>query len=82
MGKETELQVVFTGTRVDAQFVKAYLEDNGINCLIKDPFRESVIAGWVKPGSQYEVKVLVENRFFITANYLVNKFYKENDSGE
>lgn len=82
MKSDEKLQVVFTGSHVDAGFVKALLMDNGIGCIIKDPYSEGIIAGYVPPGSENGAKVLVEQKNYIRASYLVEKFVNESNNNE
>lgn len=51
MSKDQELKRVFTGSAVEAEFVKGILEDNGIGALIRNTMRESLVAGWIS-GAQ------------------------------
>jgi len=82
MKSDEKLQVVFTGSQVDAGFVKALLQDNDIGALIKDPYNEGIIAGYVPPGSENGIKVLVEQKNYIRASYLVEKYINESQQGE
>lgn len=77
MNSEDKLVNVFTGSEVDANFIKTFLEDNGIACLLKNPFQESVIAGWVMPGSAENVQVFVAAKDMVQAKYFVEKFLNE-----
>lgn len=71
------LRLVFTGTQVDAKFVKAMLEDHDIPCLLKDPYNESIIAGWVTPGSEHGVRIFVEQKNLMRASYLIEKHFNK-----
>lgn len=50
--KENEnLRLVFTGSVVEAGFLKSLLEENGIGTLLRDTLNESLVAGWVSGSS-------------------------------
>lgn len=46
MGNREELIHLFTGSEVDVQRLKAELEVNGINALIRNDFQSGVMAGF------------------------------------
>ena len=53
------LKIIYSGSYINAQFVATTLEDNNIKCVIRDDFHNSIVAGWVTPGSENSVRVLV-----------------------
>ena len=63
MEYQEDLQLVFTGSPVDAYFIKSLLEEKGIECTINDLLQESAGAGWGggSPENSCEVYVLEEN---------------------
>lgn len=79
MMKNKELKIVYTGSVIDAGFIKSYLEDNGISSLMKDEYRQSIIAGWVSPGSENSVKVYVQKKDFEKASILVKEYLNSID---
>ena len=38
---------------------KKVLNENNIKCMVKDDYQNSIIAGWVSPGSENSVRVFV-----------------------
>ena len=53
------LKRVFTGSSVDANFIKSILEDNGVGCIVKDSLQESTIAGWGSGAPEVSCRVFV-----------------------
>ena len=53
------LKIIYSGSFVNAQFIGTILEDNNINYVIRDDFQNSIVAGWVTPGAENSVRVLV-----------------------
>lgn len=51
MTENDDLKLVFTGSVLDAKYLKNVLEENGIGALVRDTLDESLSAGWVS-GSQ------------------------------
>ena len=53
------LKIIYSGSFVNAQFIAGVLEENKIQCVISDDFHNSMMAGWVNPGSENAVRVMV-----------------------
>ena len=53
------LKIIYSGSFINAQFIGTVLEDNNIKYVIRDDFQNSIVAGWVTPGAENSVKVLV-----------------------
>ena len=53
------LKIIYSGSFVNAQFIGTILEDNNIKYVIRDDFQNSIVAGWVTPGAENSVRVLV-----------------------
>jgi hypothetical protein len=54
-----ELIHIYSGTFLNAQFIANVLDENNIKCMVKDDYQNSIIAGWVSPGSENSVRVFV-----------------------
>lgn len=78
MEKEEKLVRIFTGSLVDAEYIKHILEENGIGALIKNAMKESLVAGWVSATPDYAARVMVAERNKDKALELVNE-YLESD---
>ena len=57
-----ELIHIYSGSFLNAQFVANVLDENNIKCIVKDDYQNSIIAGWVSPGSENSVRVFVANK--------------------
>ena len=53
---------IYSGSFLNAQFVANVLDENNIKCMVKDDYQNSIIAGWVSPGSENSVRVFVANK--------------------
>ena len=57
-----ELIHIYSGSFLNAQFVANVLDENNIKCMVKDDYQNSIIAGWVSPGSENSVRVFVTKK--------------------
>ena len=57
-----ELIHIYSGSFLNAQFVTNVLDENNIKCMVKDDYQNSIIAGWVSPGSENSVRVFVTKK--------------------
>ena len=57
-----EIIHIYSGSFLNAQFVANVLDENNIKCMVKDDYQNSIIAGWVSPGSENSVRVFVANK--------------------
>ena len=59
---ENELIHIYTGSFLNAQFIGNVLDENNIKCMVKDDYQNSIIAGWVSPGSENSIRVFVAKK--------------------
>ncbi len=80
MTNQDNLKLVFTGSVVDASFIKSILEENKIECMVRDSLTESVHAGWASgtPTTSNRVFVAIENE--TQAKKLIDEFLKSNET--
>ena len=57
-----ELIHIYSGSLINAQFIENVLDENNIKCMVKDDYQNSIIAGWVSPGSENSVRVFVAKK--------------------
>ena len=57
-----ELIHIYSGSFLNAQFVANVLDEINIKCMVKDDYQNSIIAGWVSPGSENSVRVFVAKK--------------------
>ncbi len=72
---------VFSGSSIDANFIKSYLEDSGIGVIVNNLLENSIGAGWVNPNSGQGVSVSVSAENFEKAEKLVRKYLESRESG-
>ena len=46
MKEHDDLKNVFTGSVLEADFIKSLLEENGIGAMVRNTLGESLVAGW------------------------------------
>ena len=68
-----ELIHIFSGSFINAQFISNVLDENNIKCIVKDDYQNSIIAGWVSPGSENSIRVFVLKKDFKAAKELIKK---------
>ena len=57
-----ELIHIYSGSFLNAQFIANALDENNIKCMVKDDYQNSIIAGWVSPGSENSIRVFVAKK--------------------
>jgi hypothetical protein len=82
MDEQEDLKRVYTGTIVEANYIKTLLEENGIGALVRNLLQESMAGGWAYGASQDSALVFVaeyneEKAKEIIGSYQQNK--KEED---
>ena len=68
-----ELIHIYSGSFLNAQFVANVLDENNIKCMVKDDYQNSIIAGWVSPGSENSVRVFVAKKDVEAAKEVIKK---------
>ena len=73
MTENEDLKVLFTGSEIDANVLKEFLEDNDVSCIVRNDMNSAKAAGFgVSFGS--EVKVLVMEKYLDKAKELLKEF--------
>lgn len=64
MTENDDLVRVFTGSVVEANYIKSLLEEAGIGAIVRNTLNESLVAGWASgaPGDAGLVFVAEEHR--------------------
>jgi len=52
MNEHEGLNLVFTGSLIEADYIKSLLEENGIGAMLRNTMGESLVAGWVSGGQE------------------------------
>ena len=68
-----ELIHIYSGSFLNAQYVAKVLDENNIKCMVKDDYQNSIIAGWVSPGSENSVRVFVAKKDIEAAKEAIKK---------
>ena len=68
-----ELIHIYSGSFLNAQYFANVLDENNIKCMVKDDYQNSIIAGWVSPGSENSVRVFVAKKDIEAAKEAIKK---------
>ena len=66
-----ELIHIYSGSFLNAHFVANLLDEKNIKCMVKDDYQNSIVAGWVSPGSENSVRVFVAKKDVETAKEVI-----------
>ena len=77
---ENELAIVYTGTRVEGQYLVELLKENGIGSIYDDRLQQSVEAGWADGSPEDAVTIKVESALAEKAVTLIKEYFKSRDS--
>jgi len=72
---------VYSGSSIDANFIKSYLEDNGIGVIVNNLLENSISAGWVNPNSGQGATVSVSSENYEKAEKLVKEYLDSREKG-
>jgi len=75
-----DIYEVFSGSSIDASFIKSYLEDNGIGCIVNNLLENSIGAGWVDPNSGQGSTISVSAENYEKAEKLVRVYLDSRES--
>lgn len=78
MNEHDSLKNVFTGSVLEANYIKSLLEESGIGAMVRNTMGESLVAGWVSGGPEdaglvYVIENHEEEAKRIIEEYLANK---------
>jgi len=78
MNDQDDLKNVFTGSVLEADFIKSLLEESGIGAMVRNTMGESLVAGWVSGGPEdaglvYVIESHEQEAKRIIEEYLTNK---------
>ena len=76
-----DIYEVFSGSSIDASFIKSYLEDNGIGSIVNNLLENSISAGWVNPNSGQGASVSVSAENYEKAEKLVRAYLDSREKG-
>jgi hypothetical protein len=78
MNEQDGLKNVFTGSILEANYIKSLLEESGIGAMVRNTMGESLVAGWVSGGPDdaglvYVIENHEEEAKIIIEEYLAGK---------
>lgn len=78
MNDHDGLKCVFTGSVLEANFLKSILEESGIGAMVRNTMGESFVAGWASGGPEdaglvYVIENHEEEALRIIKDYLAIK---------
>jgi len=73
----SELQNVYTGSIVEASYLVELLEENNINCILRDTLGESVIAGWGSGSPEDSAIIQVETVHAENAMKIIEEYFSK-----
>ncbi len=74
MTENDDLKQVYTGSFVEANYVKSLLEESGIGAIIRDTMKESLVAGWASGSATDSALVYVAEYHLEEAKKLVDEY--------
>lgn len=74
------LDCVYVGTAINANYLKSILHDNGIECIIRDFLIESSMAGFAATDTNNAAKVFVDEKDFERAEEIVFSLFDEKEN--
>ena len=82
MSVSNDLELVYTGSRVEGLLIKELLEEKGIGVLKKDTLEESVIAGWANGSPEDAVQLFVKTELGKEAKKFIESYFASRKNGK
>lgn len=79
MSEHEGLKCVFTGSVLEADFIKSLLEESGIGAMVRNTMGESLVAGWVSGGPEDSGLVYVTEGHATEAKRLIEAYLKSKE---
>jgi len=77
-----DIKKVFTGTRIEAMFLKEMLEESDMGVFMKDVLASSIKSGWADGPLGDSVFLFVEASNEAKAKYLIEEYQYERDKSD
>ena len=71
------LECVYVGTAMNANYLKAVLNEKNIGCIVRDLLAESSLAGFAAASPSNAAKAFVEKEDFEEAEQIAAKLFEE-----
>jgi hypothetical protein len=79
MSDHEGLKNVFTGSVLEADFIKSLLEESGIGAMVRNTMGESLVAGWVSGGPEDSGLVYVTESHELEAKRIIEEYLKSKE---
>lgn len=79
MNEHEGLKLVFTGSLIEADFVKSLLEENGLGAMLRNTMGESLVAGWVSGGQEDSGLVYVTESHEKEAKVIIEDYIRNKE---
>jgi len=79
MSEHEGLKCVFTGSVLEADYIKSVLEESGIGAMVRNTMGESLVAGWVSGGPEDSGLVYVTEGHEMEAKKLIEEYLKNKE---
>jgi hypothetical protein len=76
MNEHDDLKCVFTGSVLEADFIKSLLEENGIGAMVRNTLGESLVAGWASGAPDDAGLVYVIENHEEEAKKIIEEYFK------
>jgi len=76
MNEHDSLKGVYTGSVLEANFIKSLLEESGIGAMVRNTMDESIVAGWVSGGPDDSGIVYVIENHEEEAKKIIEEYLK------
>lgn len=76
MNENESIVCVFTGSVLEADFIKSLLEESGIGAMVRNTMGESLVAGWVSGGPEDSGLVYVIENHEQEAKKIIEEYLK------
>lgn len=76
MNESDDLKNVFTGSVIEADFIRSLLEESGIGAMVRNTMGESLVAGWVSGGPEDAGLVYVIESHEQEAKKIIEEYLK------
>ncbi len=72
-----DIECIYVGTAMNANYLKAVLNEKNIGCIVRDLLAESSMAGFAAASPTNAAKVFVEKEDFEEAEKITAKLFEE-----
>jgi hypothetical protein len=79
MSDQEGLKLVYTGSVIEADFLRSLLEENGIGAMVRNTMGESMVAGWVSGGPEDAGLVYVTDSHEQEAKKFIEDYLKSKE---